>query len=55
MYSEKAFGSLSADLVLPTFFFLESVEGFHYGNISVQKVPQIFNLLSYDEESLRLE
>ena len=26
MYSEKAFGCLSADLVLTTFFFLESVE-----------------------------
>ena len=41
-------------------FFLESVEdgltlAFHHGSISVQKVPQIFNLLNYDGGSLMLE
>ena len=51
---------LFVDLVMTTFFFLESVEDrltnvLNHGNISVQKVLQIFNLLSYDGESLRLE
>ena len=41
-------------------FFLESVEDgltnvFHHGNISKQKLPQIFNLLGYNGGNLWLE
>ena len=60
MYSEKAFGCLSVDFVLTTFFFLESVEDgltnvFITETSPYKKVPKIFNLLSYHTGSLRLE
>ena len=60
MYSEEAFGCLSVDLVLTTFFFLESVEDgltnvFITETSLYKKLSQIFNLLSYNGGNLRLE